>query len=167
MVHNLKARRILVVAGAIMVGAIALYLLATNARGPAAYGDVVIVRMEGEHQGSADLSAVGYFDGDQQPDEAFFRERQSGNYELVVSLSSVRQAVALAELDSVNNMGVKTLGPGTYTTVCGKGYGGIDCDGSDEVIDLTRDAVLLFQYEGSSSVFFWKAGAFATAYLSD
>ena len=129
-------------------------------------GDVVSVRTEGEQQGSVDLRAVGHFDVDRTLDEAFFRRTQAGKHELVVSLSSKTSLVALAELDAVDNMGVRALGPGSYATVCGKGYGGFDCDGKDEVVHLERDGVLLFQYESSSRVFYWKAGTFIAAQLS-
>ena len=112
------------------------------------------------------MRAVGHFDDDRTLDEAYFRRTQGGWHELVVSLSSMTRLVVLAELDSLDNIGVKALGPGTYDTVCAKGYGGFDCDGKDNAVHLTKDGVLLFQYESSSRVFYWKAGLLVSAYLS-
>ena len=86
--------------------------------------DVVSVRTEGEQQGSADLRAVGHFDGDRALDEAFFRRTQAGSHELVVSLSSKASLVALAELDAVDNMGVRALGPAAMPPSAGRATAG-------------------------------------------
>ena len=148
------------------IGLFASLLLVASLDSEAQDVDAVDVRTEGEQQGSTDLRAVGHFDDDRTLDRAYFRRTQGGWFELVVSLSSMPRLIVLAKLDSVDNMGVKTLGPGTYDTVCGKGYGGFDCDGVDDAVHLTRDGVLLFQYESSSRVFYWKRGVFVSAHLS-
>lgn len=153
-------------AAVLTLGAVASLLLVRGIGDVDQGDDVVSVRTEGEHLGSTDLRAIGHFDGDRTLDEAFFRRTQAGNHELVASLSSKTPMVVLAELHALDNMGVKALGPGSYATVCGKGYGGFDCEGKDEVIHLERGGVLLFQYESSSSLFYWKAGTFVTAQLS-
>lgn len=139
----------------------------TRGRDPADGDGAVAARTVGEHAGAADLRAVGRFDEDGTLDTAFFRRRPDGTYELVASLSTLPDLAVLAELRSIANIGVRTVGPGAYRTVCGKGYGGFNCDAEEDGIRLDRDGVLLFKYESWSHLHYLRDGAFARAHLSD
>ena len=129
-------------------------------------GGAVTGRTVGEHVGSVHLRAVGHFDEDNSLDTAFFRHTRDGAYELVVRLSTRPRLFVLAELRSIDNVGVKTVAPGAYRTVCAKGYGGFDCDAQDAEIRLDRDGVLLFQYESWSQLHYFRDRTFLLAYLS-
>ena len=83
-------------------------------------------------------------------DAAFFRQTPAGTYELAASLSTSEEVEALAELESLADMGVRTLEPGTYVTACAKGAGPPCPSADDERVVLERDGILLFRY-GSSA----------------
>lgn len=131
-------------------------------------GEVVVTtRAKGEATGSEDLWTVGYFDEDRAADAAFFRPMPAGTYELAASLSTREGIVALAELESVADMGLRTLEPGTYVTACAKGAGPPCPGATDERVVLERDGILLFRYESSARLLYVEDGVFVSAWLSD
>lgn len=132
--------------------------------GTAVTGEVVTARTQGE---SDDLWAVGYFDEGRAADAAFFRRMPAGTYELATSLSTGTGTVVLAELESLTDMGVRTLEPGTYVTACAKGAGPKCPRDDDGPVVLERDGILLFQYESSARLLHLENGAFVSAWLSD
>ena len=91
----------------------------------------------------------------------------AGTYELAASLSTGTGTVVLAELESLTDMGVRTLEPGTYVTACTKGAGPKCPRDDDGPVVLERDGILLFQYESSARLLHLENGAFVSAWLSD
>lgn len=131
-------------------------------------GEVIVTaRTQGEATGSEDLWAVGYFDEDRLADAAFFRRTAEGTYQLAALPSTSEGDVALAELESLADMGVRTLEPGTYVTACAKGAGPPCRSAADERAVLERDGILLFRYESSARLLYQEDGAFVSAWLSD
>ena len=65
-------------------------------------------------------------------------------------------------------MGINTVKPGEYKTVCGKGY--FKCEkGEPEVLKLKRPAIDYFKFQSANSFFFWddKTGDFKRIWISD
>ena len=129
--------------------------------------DVVVARTQGENPGSADLWRVGYYDEDEIADSAFFRHTGGRTFELAAVLSRSPDIVVLAELNSVANMGVKSVGPGMYVTACAKGSGPKCRSRDEESVRLERDGILLIRYESSAQLFYVEGGAIASVSLSD
>ena len=65
-------------------------------------------------------------------------------------------------------MGIKAVEPGTYKTVCGKGYFECDKDEPDE-ITLKYTGVDFFLSEGANSYYYWNdvTKTFKGAQISD
>ena len=75
--------------------------------------------------------------------------------------------MALAALESIVDIGVRTLEPGTYVTACAKGAGPPCPSRGAERVVLDRDGILLFLYESSSRLLHLDDEAFVSAWLSD
>ena len=64
--------------------------------------------------------------------------------------------------------GISKVQPGKYKTACGRGYW--DCGPSEpEILELTNPSINLFQFEGTSSYFYWDSNKnkFIRVWMSD
>jgi hypothetical protein len=116
------------------------------------------------------LVARGDFDGDGRDDHARLLVSADGKtYALFIFWASG----SVTQLDSMDAgflevLGIKTLPPGRYRTVCGKGYRACE-KGEPETLDLRYPGIDYFQEESADSVFYWSPSekAFRRIWLSD
>jgi len=108
------------------------------------------------------LTARADFDGDGKEDVARLliindKENKMG---LFVTLSSKKKAEpllleAMDDKNTIEVMGVEVAKPGTYKTVCGKGYW--TCKkGEPSLLRLHRPAIDFFRFESANSYFIWR-----------
>ena len=126
----------------------------------------VTERTVGEHQGTQDLLVTGDFDGNGEPDRAFFAEID-GRIPLVVCLHGQARAIKVTEVSSVTNLGIRLADPGVYDNPCVRGIGP-DCRPGENVrLELDGPAIHSFIYESSSRIIYWEDDRFAMFPLSD
>lgn len=127
----------------------------------------VAERTVGEHQGTRDLLVIGDFDGNGEPDRAFFAEID-GRFPLVVCLHGQAGAIQVTKgSSSVANLGIRLADPGAYNEACVKGYGP-DCRPGQKVkLELDGSAIIIFQYESFSTIFYWEGNRFEKFPLTD
>ncbi len=131
----------------------------------------VAERTTGDYVGTEDLSATGDFDGDGQPDEAYF-VRARGTYLLVLDRSGAEAPVFLgAEMTSVSRRGVRTLPPGEYTAFCADRFarrGTRDCPERElRELNTTHDAILRISFEAAAWIVYWDDGRLYELYYMD
>jgi len=122
------------------------------------------------------LSATGDFNGDGREDTAVFLKAPEHRARAAVRFGQQKPSpVAIWKFlpaQSVDmktdmpRMGLKTVGPGTYKTACGKGYGAADAKCVDEVT-LAHDGIEIFTFEAASVLYVWNGKTFDTYSLSD
>ncbi len=127
----------------------------------------VAERTVGEHKGTQDLIVIGDFDGNGEPDRAFFAEID-GRFPLVVCLHGQAGAIEVTKGSSgVTNAGIRLADPGVYDEACTKGYGP-DCRPGQKVkLELNGPAIQLFTYESASSIVYWDGNRFKFFWLTD
>jgi hypothetical protein len=107
--------------------------------------------------------ARGDFDGDGLPDRAMLLMRRGGNLGGLWVYLTRRNAEPVAlcldstsDETSVQELGVATVGPGTYRTACGKGYVACDSTETAELI-VPHNAIRYFKNESAESYWLWTA----------
>ena len=127
----------------------------------------VTERTVGEHQGTQDLFIIGDFDGNGEPDRAFFAEID-GKFPLVVCLHGQARAIKVNKgSSSVMSLGIRLADPGVYDHACVEGFGP-DCRPGQKVkLKLDGPAINIFQYESFSTIYYWEGNRFAKFPLWD
>ena len=125
----------------------------------------VAERTVGEHQGTRDLLVIGDFDGNGEPDRAFFAEID-GKISLVVCLHGQAGATKVTDISSgITNLGIRLADPGAYDHACVDGHGP-DCRPDQQVkLELDGPAIKLFRYESDSYIVYWEDGRFEIFWL--
>ena len=132
----------------------------------AASSNRVTERFAGEHKGTQDLLVTGDFDGNGEPDRAFFAEID-GRISLVVCLHGHDRAFQLTEVSSVVNLGIQPADPGVYDHLCVRGVGP-DCRPGEKLRwELDGPAIHFIDYERASSIFYWEGDRFERFWTSD
>lgn len=119
------------------------------------------------------FTAKGDFDGDGKADTAKFLAKESGKGVGVwVWLSSKKTPILIDDIpdveDGKHNMGISTIGAGTYDTACGKGYW--DCkSGETAKITLKNTGIDIFTCESANQYMYWseKDKKFKGIWISD
>ena len=125
----------------------------------------VMERTVGVHKGTRDLLVIGDFDGNGEPDRAFFVKAREITL-LFICLHGHARAYKVTDVPSVANLGIRLAGPGVYGHACGKGIGP-DCrPGQKMRLELDGPAINFFTYEGSSRIFHWTNDRFESFWVS-
>ena len=126
----------------------------------------VAERTVGEHQGTRDLIVTGDFDGNGEPDRAFFARIDDG-ISLVACLHGHAEAIKLTEVSSVSGVGIQPADPGVYHNLCLRGVGP-DCRPGDKLrLELDNPAIHFITYEKFSLIFYWEGNRFERFWTSD
>ena len=137
-----------------LVFAVFVYGDEARAQSCAGFSKRVTERIAGEHKGTQDLLVIGDFDGNGEPDRAFFVNWPAIK-PLVICLHGQRRTHKVTDVSSVANLGIRPAGPGVYDHACVKGIGP-DCRPGQKVrLELNGPAFELFTYGGSSRIFHW------------
>lgn len=114
------------------------------------------------------------FNGDSIPDDAWIllatKGRGWGVFVFMRSAQGSSRVITLEVDDGKNNAqscGLAVEKPGRLETACGKGYG---CEpGEPKVLNLRLPGISFFQFESSSSIFWWNRNAnrFERVWISD
>ncbi len=126
----------------------------------------VAERTVGEHQGTRDLLVIGDFDGNGEPDRAFFAEID-GRFPLFVCLHGQAGAIQVTKgSSSLTSIGIRLADPGVYDEACVKGIGP-DCRPGQKVrLEVDGPAIHSFIYESSSRIIYWEDDRFKSFWLS-
>ena len=126
----------------------------------------VAERTAGEHQGTQDLIVTGDFDGNGEPDLAFFAEID-GRFPLFVCLHGQAGAIQVTKgSSSLTSLGIRLAGPGEYEHACVGGIGP-DCRPGQKVsLVVDGPAIHSFMYESSSRIIYWEDDRFKSFWLS-
>lgn len=112
------------------------------------------------------LSATADYDGDGRPDCAELRHHaRQHRYALFVHLADGHELL-LAEGDAAElpRIGVANVPGGRYRPLCREKAKRENCLAD---LTLSNTGIALFTFESASRVFYWTAGAFASAWMSD
>ena len=154
----------LILAFALVVAVIG-YSAEVRAQSCPEFSKRVAERIVGEHQGTQDLLVTGDFDGNGEPDRAFFvinGDRTS----LVVCLHGQARAFEAAEVYSIENTGIRLAAPGVYDSACAKGIGP-DCRSGEKLrLEVDGPAIHLFRYESSARIVYWDGDRFESFWQS-
>ena len=103
---------------------------------------------------SATNQVVADFDGNNVPDAArVLRSESTGRLELFVALNEGTPHYRLLRLNEMDGLGIQLKQPGTYQTLCGKGY---ECpEGGLHTMTLSHAAVEVFKPGSASWVIYW------------
>ena len=157
----LAPRTILVFA---LVVAVIGYGDEARAQSCAEFSKRVTERTVGEQKGTQDLIVIGDFDGNGEPDLAFF-VKWPRIIPLVICLHGQRRTHKVTDISSVANVGIRLAGPGVYDHACVKGIGP-DCRPGQKVrMELNGPAIEFFTYGSSSRIFFWNDDRFESFWL--
>ena len=114
------------------------------------------------------------FNGDTITDDAWILLASQGRgWGVFVFLGSSRNPARVIRLDvddgknAVQRFGLALAEPGQHRTMCGKGYG---CQpGEPKVLNLRLPGISFYQFESSSSIFWWNQSAsrFERVWISD
>ena len=107
------------------------------------------------------LLAIGDFDSNGILDQSYFIEKE-GKYSLCVSMNGAEQGIKLRDLkDGISKQGIRTAPPGrVYSDPCTRGVAP-DCrPGEITELRLNADAIVIFTYESSAALFFWRDDRF-------
>ncbi len=126
----------------------------------------VTERTVGEHKGTQDLIVTGDFDGNGEPDRAFFA-RIDRRISLVVCLHGQARAHKVTDVSSVANVGIRLADPGVYDNPCVRGIGP-DCRPGEKVrLELDGAAIRFFTYESAARIVYWEDDRFTNFWVSD
>lgn len=114
------------------------------------------------------------YNGDGREDDAWILIKKEGmGWAAYAFMNTVngRKVILLDSSDKsyAQTMGLRVKQPGTYKTACAKGYGPACRSDEPKEIILKRPGMELFQFESSSSVFYWDdtKNQFQRIWLSD
>ncbi len=125
----------------------------------------VMERTVGERKETRDLFVTDDFDGNGEPDRAFFVKAREITI-LFICLHGQTRAHKVTDVPSVANLGIRLAGPGVYDHACVKGVGP-DCRLGQKVrLELDGPAINFFTYEGSSRIFYWTNDRFESFWVS-
>ena len=120
----------------------------------------VAERTVGEYQGTRDLLVTGDFDGNGEPDHAFF-VTNGGRISLVVCFHGQARAFKVSEGSiGVTNIGIRPADPGVYDHMCVEGFGPGCRPGDKLKLELDRPAINVFNYESFSTIYYWEGNRF-------
>jgi hypothetical protein len=112
----------------------------------------------GPQNADAPFHASADFDGDSTVDSAWIVLSEAGaGWAVVVAVSSqqTRGWFRLSQgKESPQSLGLATVRPGAYETLCGKRAGRC-VPGEPAVLQLRHAALNVFQFEGAASYFWW------------
>ncbi len=126
----------------------------------------VAERTVGAHKGTEDLLVTGDFDGNGEPDRAFFAHIDAG-ISLVVCLHGHARAIKLTEVSSVVGLDIQPVDPGVYDNLCVRGVGPKCRPGEKLRWELDGPAIHLIYYEKSSLIYYWEGDRFERFWTSD
>ena len=127
----------------------------------------VAERTVGEHQGTQDLLVIGDFDGNGEPDRAFFAEID-GRFPLFVCLHGQAGAIQVTKgSSSLTSLGIRLADPGEYEHACVGGIGP-DCRPGQKVrLVVDGPAIHFFTYESAARIVYWEDDRFTNFWVSD
>jgi hypothetical protein len=101
---------------------------------------------------------IADFDGNGISDAArILRSEGTGRLFLVVALNEGTPSYRLLHLHQMDGLGIELIQPGTYKTLCGKGY---DCpEGGPDEVTLKWPGLGVFKPESASWVMYWDIDA--------
>ena len=114
----------------------------------------IVAGWDGATHASVENQILADFDGNGFSDAArIMRSRETGRLELHVLMNDGTEQQRLLYQNPMDGLGMELISPGTYPTMCGKGY---DCpDGGPPTMTLEDPAIGLFKPGSASWVIYW------------